>query len=183
MNASPPTIDNRQESLRRMIYREFLLESNLYKQMALDELPEKLAAVLNCPTEHAVATATAHLFLEPFSFDQLKELFVIRDMEFVSRTAAAVNSELKEANRSYQDCIRSCLCYGLLGMKAHCFSALRSAAGKNDTWAKHHYLYGLLLGIDGRLDRARWELEIALEKEPYEDGKISIRRAIDLVVA
>jgi hypothetical protein len=102
-------------------------------------------------------------------------------MEFVSRTAAAVTAELKQAGVSYEDCIRTCLCYGLLDMKAHCFSALRSAASKNDAWAKHHYLYGLLLGIDGRLDRARWELEIALEKEPYDEGRISIRRAIECV--
>ena len=175
MNANPS------ELLKRMLFREFLLEPELLAEVGLETLPARLAGLLAASEAEAVDRLTASPFLEGLSLDQLQELLAIRDMALVSRTAAAVAAELKEPSVTYERCCRTALCYGVIGSSGHVFTALRAAAGKNDAWARHHFLYGLLLGLEGNAERACWELEMALRAEPYEEGRARIRVAMDVL--
>jgi hypothetical protein len=169
------------ELLQRMLLREFLLEPELLAETGLEGLPARLATLLAVAEADAVARLTANELLEPLSLEQLQELLAIRDMALVSRTPAAVAAELKDPPVSYERCCRTALCYAVIGSSGHVFTALRAAAGKNDSWARHHYLYGLILGLEGNEERARWELDMALRIEPYEEGRARIRLAIDVV--
>lgn len=169
------------EKLQRIVYREFLLEPTLLEEVGLEDLPARLAALLGCQADEAVALAVRSPLLKALTVEQLRGLTAIRDMAFVSRTAAALSAELKEQGASYNRCCRTALCYAVIGSHGHSFSALRAAAAKNDGWARHHYLYGLTLGQQENLDRARWELGMALESEPYEEGRLRIRFAMDVL--
>lgn len=175
------TKDSTHEQLQRIIYREFLLEQELLVEVGLETLPATLASLLSCAEEEAVARLVRSPTLEDVSLDQLKSLMIIRDMSLVSRTAAALSAELKLEGVSYDQCCRMALCYAVIGSQGHVFGALRAAAAKNDRWARHHYLYGLVLGLEGNFERARWELGMALQFEPYEEGRIRIRFALDLL--
>ena len=169
------------DKLQKVVYREFLLEPNLLAEVGLEGLPATLASLLSCPEEEAVARLVESPLLEPLGLDQLKSLMIIRDMTLVSRTAAALSAELKRDGVSYDHCCRMALCYAVIGSQGHAFGALRAAASKNDGWARHHYLYGLMLGLEGNVDRARWEMGMALQYEPYEEGRARIRAAMDLL--
>lgn len=167
------------ETLQRIFYREFLLEPRLYLEAGLEDLPRRLASILDCSEEEALDKLVKSPTLEALSIEQLKSLLVIRDMSLVSRTAAALSAELKAPNVSYDGCIRMALCYGIIGHVGHVFSALRAAAAKHEQWARHHYLYGLLLGIQEAQDRACWEMGMALKYEPFDEGRTRIKRVYE----
>ena len=167
------------ETLQRIFYREFLLEPQLYLEAGLEDLPRRLAGTLGCSEEEALDQAVESPTLEALTLEQLQGLLVIRDMALVSRTAAALSAQLKAPDVSYDTCIRMALCYGVIGHVGHVFSALRAAASKQEEWARHHYLYGLLLGIQQANDRACWEMGIALKYEPFEEGRARIQRAYE----
>jgi len=177
----PMAHDEIREKLQRAIYREFLLEEGLLVEVGLEDVPARLAALLGRGEHEVLTRLTASPWLEAAELADLRSLLVIRDMSLVSRTAAAVSVELKGVGVSYDDCCRMALCYAVIGSHGHAFSALRAAASKNDRWARHHYLYGLLLGLEQNHERACWELGKALQAEPYEEGRIRIRRVLDLL--
>jgi hypothetical protein len=174
---SDPTI----EKLQRIVYHEFLLEPDLFVESGIEDLPAKLATRLGCAEQRAVEKLVSSPYCEPLSLAELKELLTIRDMSLVSKTAAAVSAELKDPAISYDSCCRTALCYAIIGSPSHVFSSLRAAAAKNDRWARHHYLYSLVLGLEGNFDRARWEAGMALQYEPYEEGRGRICLASDLL--
>lgn len=162
------------DQIRRALYREFLLEPGLYLEAGLDDLPRKLARHLQCGEQEAIPMLLTSANLQPLSSEELKLLFAIRDMSF-SRTAAAVATDLMSPGCSYDRCIRIALCYAVLGRLGHVFSALRAAANKDDSFARHHHLYGLVLALQGNAERANWELGIALANEPFEEGRERIK--------
>ncbi len=174
-------INSPTEKLQRILFREFLLEPGLLEEVGLEEVPSRLATLLECDKDRAVETLVESPLLEALDLNQLKGLLVIRDMTLVSRTAAAVAAELKDPKVTYDQCCRAALVYGISGRDGHVFSALRVAGGKNDSYARHHYFYGLILGMKGDLDRARWELGMALQNEPYEEARIRIRWVNDVL--
>lgn len=151
----------------------------LFREVGLDPLPQHLAQLLTCAPEEAIARACEHHALEPIEIQTLFQLFTVRDMALISRTAAAVSVALSTTETDYDTCCRTALCYAVSRMEGHVFSALRAAANKHDDWAQHHYLYGLTLGCSDNLDRARFEFGLALRYEPYEERKIKIRAALD----
>lgn len=165
--------------LRRVLCREFLLEPNLYRVAGLDDLPRKLATILGCDEAEAASRACATATLDDLTLDQLDLLLAVRDMELLAHTPASIRYQLRGPNVAYNDCIRTALCYAVVGREGQAFSALRAAAAKNDQYARHHFIYGLLLGLSGNRDRACWELNIALKYEPYETGRDRIRLSLD----
>jgi tetratricopeptide (TPR) repeat protein len=169
------------EQLQRLLYREFLAERDLYKEVGLERLPISLSALLGWPADEVIWRLAETTFLEELSLEQLAKLFRIHDMELVSQTAATVSRKLKLDDVDYDSAIRAGLAYAASGMHAHAFAALRAAARKRPQWARHHYLYGILAGLTGNHDRAVRELERALEQEPYEDAKQRVRAAIELL--
>ena len=162
------------DCIQRAIYREFLLEPGLYLEAGLDDLPKKLGSKLDCSDEEAIPQLLASPNLDPLETDELRLLLQIRDMSF-SCTAAALTRELQAKGVTYDRCIRMALCYAVLSRYGHVFSALRAAADVNDSYARHHHLYGLILAIEGNNERAKWELGIALHNEPFDTGKDRIR--------
>lgn len=172
------------EKLKRALYREFLLEKELYREAGLEKLPKALAEVLGCTEKEAIARALEGNFIEAAeNFESLRRLMQIRDMVLLSKTPATLAAELKDKSISYDQCCRLALCYAVADRIPHSFAALRASAAKNESWARHHYLYGLLLAIDGDAKRACWELEMALEREPYDDGRIRVGRLLDILDA
>jgi hypothetical protein len=169
------------ESLQRILFREFLLERDLYLEAGLEDLPARLAAALGCGEDEAIDALVDSPTLERLPLDRLRELLAIRDMGLVSRTAASVAQELRDSGASYDHCIRLALTYGVAGKFGHVFSALRVAAGHNDRWARHHYLYSIVLGLQGNIERACWEANIALSTEPYPDGQLRIERVLGVL--
>jgi hypothetical protein len=169
------------EKLQRIVYREFLLEPELYHEVGLESLPSQLASALACSAGDAITRLLARPLLEDLTLAELRPLFVIRDMSLVSRTAAALSAELKAPGVSYDECCRTALSYAVIGSHSHVFSALRVAASKNDSFARHHYLYGLMLALGDDSERARWELGMALQAEPYDQGRARIRWVLDIL--
>lgn len=169
------------EQLQRLLYREFLAERDLYKEVGLERLPISLSALLGWPAHEVIWRLAETTFVEELSLEQLAKLFRIQDMELVSKTAATVARELREEHVGYEQAIRVALAYAASAMHAHAFAALRAAARKKPQWARHHYLYGILAGLMGNHARAVRELERALEQEPYEDAKQRVRAAIELL--
>jgi hypothetical protein len=169
------------EKLQRIVYREFLLEPGLHLEVGLEALPSGLASALACSAEDSVARLLARPLLDDLTLEALRPLFRIRDMSLVSRTAAALSAALKAGSVSYDQCCRAALSYAVIGSSSHVFSALRAAASKNDSFARHHYLYGLMLALDDQVERARWELGMALQAEPYEQGRSRIRWVLDIL--
>ncbi len=170
-----------EQTLRRMILREFLLEPDLYREVGLDRLPAQLGGLLGCPAERAISGLLAGETLDATPLESLEPLFAIRDMALVSRTASSLAVELKQPEGPYERCCRTALCYGVARMTSHVYAALRAAAGKDDSWARHHFLYGVILGLEGSRERALWELDMALRREPYEDARIRARQVISLL--
>jgi hypothetical protein len=164
-----------------MIFREFLCEQELHREVGLDRLPDELGEKLGCSPDEAIAEITRDTLLDALSLQELEQIVAIRDMTFVSRTAAALAADLKRPEVTYEACCRTALCYAVAGLESHVFTALRAAASKDDSWARHHFLYGLVLGAAGNQERALWEFDMALRREPYEDARVRVRRAMDLV--
>lgn len=171
----------RHRRLQRMLYREFLAEPNLYQDAGLERLPVQLGALLGCAPPDAIYRLAASTFVDEVDERQLARMLRVQDMELVSRTAAAVATDLKHPDVSYERAIRTALCFAVSDLKAHAFAALRAAAVKKPEWARHHYLYGLLTGLMGNHVRAIRELNFALEREPYDDARQRIRAAIALI--
>lgn len=169
------------ERLLRILFREFLLEPRLYEEAGLEDLPARLAALQGCGEGEALSKACADPLLSHLSLADLKSVLAVRDMSILSRTAAAVSSELRDPKVTYDQCVRTALIYGVVGRdrEGHAFSALRAAAARNDRYARHHFLYGLFLGLQGNHDRACWELAMALHYEPYKEGQARIRKALE----
>lgn len=172
--------ENSTELLQRALYKEFLLEPGLYLEAGLEDLPRRLASHLSCGEQEAIPLLLSSANLEPLSIDDLKFMLSIRDMNF-SRTAAAVAMDLVAPAVTYDRCIRIALCYAVLGRYGHVFSALRAAAAKDDKYARHHHVYGLVLALQGNAERANWELGFALAHEPFEECKARIRQVQGLV--
>ena len=169
------------ERLQRLLYREFLAEADLYKEVGLERLPISLSAALGWPAHEVIWRLAETTFVDELSLDQLAKLLRVQDMELISRTAADVARALKREEMSYEGAIREALTYAVSAMHAHAFAALRAAARKRPQWARHHYLYGLLAALVGNHSRAVRELERALEREPYEDARQRMRAAIELL--
>lgn len=175
----PPS--SKSQRFERMVYREFLLEPHLYLDEGLHRLPQQLADLLGCAPREALDRLTQSPDLEGVSIEQLRQLLKLDDAGLLSSTPESVAQQLQGPEASYDQCIRAALCYAVAKMEAHLFEALRAAAEKRDDWARHHFVYGLFHALDGNDERALWELEMALAREPYEDGRARIRDAIDLV--
>ena len=178
---SPEDAEKLQQQLQRILYREFLGEPHLYRDVGLDQLPQALGELLGCGPDDGLMRAAASTFLDEFEIRTLRRLFRIRDMDLVSRTAAAVSAELKEPQVSYDTAVRRALSYAVIDLKPHAYAALRAAARKKPEWARHHYLYGVLQAMSGDFPRAMRALDTALQREPYEDARQRVRAAMALI--
>lgn len=170
-----------EEKLQRVLFREFLLEPGLYLDVGLEDLPARLASLLECGEDEALAQLVQDALVQPLALEQLRALLAIRDMDLVSRTAAAVSATLKEQAVTYDQCIRTALCYAVIGQLSHVFSALRAASAKQERWARHHYLYGIILALQGNTERACWELQMAAQFEPFDQGLERIKTVREIV--
>lgn len=169
------------EKLERMLYREFLAEKDLYREVGLERLPEKLAALTGLPRAEVLSRLLASPELELLKMEDLRRLVRVHDMTFLSRTAATVAHELKRPEIDYGRCVREALSFAISDQRAKAFAALRAAAAHNPEWARHHFIYGLLQALAANNARALKELSAALEREPYDDARRRVRAAITLI--
>ena len=77
-----------ESTLTRLIYREFLLEPDLYREAGLEQLPAKIAQAIEVSPSEALSRLTASPLLEPLDLETLQHLVAVRDMAIISRTAA-----------------------------------------------------------------------------------------------
>lgn len=164
-----------------MLYREFLAEKDLYRDLGLERLPKQLAALTGLPPNEVLSKLLESPELEPLTMQDLRRLVRVHDMTFLSRTAAAVAHELKHEGVDYTRCIREALSFAISDRRAQAFAALRAAAAQQPEWARHHFIYGLLQALSANNARALRELSAALEREPYEDARRRIRELMALL--
>lgn len=169
------------EQMQRALYREFLLEPELFLDVGLLDLPDQLAEALSCAPADAVDQVTNQLDLGDLTLQQLRGLFLPIDPGVRETTTRTATAQLSDPAVSYDQCIRRALCFASGEMYEQAFAALRAAGALRDDWARHHFIYGLIHGIREENERALWELETALQREPYEEGRQRIQAAIDLV--
>ena len=177
----PSGPQTRSQRFERLIYREFLLEPELYLEAGLRDLPERLGELMGCPARDALDRIAQGIHLDAVDIERLRALLCIEDRELTESTPESVAQQLGGPEVSYDKCIRSALRYAVVGMRTHVFAALRAAAQKRDDWARHHFVYGLLHGLEDNRDRALWELNMALAREPYQEGRERIQAAIALL--
>jgi hypothetical protein len=169
-------------SFQALLLQELVTEAELLAELGIRAEVEALCAAGQSTLE-AVADGSAGVpyFLVERSMDTLINR-TCSDL-LAQRTAADVAASAKNAESKYISCCRSALCHAAAGHYKHAFGALRVAASVDDRWARHHQIYGLIHGVEGNADGARFELGLALEGEPYPENRRRIELGLSLLPA
>ncbi|MBD2772683.1 hypothetical protein [Iningainema tapete] len=170
---------------KSMILQEFLLEDRLRSEYNYAEVASWLGNLVKVPASVAVEQflASGVLVFVNAGLTQkaIAELVKVKNTTLVIRAVADVLASCKSDEDNYKSCCRSALCHAIQGSYDWAFGALRVAASKNDNWARHHHLYGLIHGAKGDNERALFELEKALAAEPYAEPRKRIEQARQVV--
>jgi len=167
-----------------LILREFLLEDGLRDEFNYAEVASWLGELASEPVavavEHFLSGGILAFVNAGLTQQAIVHLVKIKNTTLLLRAAADFLAFMKSADDNYKSCCRSALCHAVQGSWEWAFGALRAAAHKNDAWARHHHIYGLIHGAKGDFATALPELERAEAEEPYPDPRRRIAEAIDL---
>uniref|UniRef100_A0A0C1NMF9 Uncharacterized protein n=1 Tax=Tolypothrix bouteillei VB521301 TaxID=1479485 RepID=A0A0C1NMF9_9CYAN len=168
-----------------LLLEEFFLESNLRQEFGVPEKLAELASRFSKPTAkilHLLIVSKANLPIPPDAIAEVIDwLTSQRHTTLIFRSIADVLATTRSAQDKYNSCCRSAICYAVVGSYDFAFGALRISASVNDSWARHHHIYGLIHAIENRKARAQCELEMAYACEPYSETKVRIARALELL--
>ncbi|MBW4451095.1 MAG: hypothetical protein KME38_30875 [Spirirestis rafaelensis WJT71-NPBG6] len=169
-------------SFQSLLLEEFLLEPNLRREFGVSEKLAELALRFSDQAAkilHLLIVSKASLPIPP---DVIKEvvgwLASQRHTTLIFRSIADVLATARSAQDKYNSCCRSAICHAVVGSYDFAFGALRISASVNDSWARHHHIYGLIHGIENRKAQAQYEFEIAYAYEPYSETKVRIAQAL-----
>ena len=98
------------ERFERMIYREFLLEPELYLEAGLSRLPKRLGKLLSCGAKEALDRTAHSPDLEGLDIEQLRDLLTMDAVTAGSDTPESVAEQLQGPEASYDQCVRAALC-------------------------------------------------------------------------
>ena len=101
--------------------------------------------------------------------------------DWLSRSLDERLSRAQAPEDCYVLACRAALVHALLGRREAAFESLRVAASVDDGWARHHHLYGILHAAGGDEAAARFELRLALEREPFASARERLARFLALL--
>jgi hypothetical protein len=166
---------------KAMALREFYCEPRLADEFRAARWLAWLGRTVIRPAAKVIA---AQFGVPPILVEiTVNKIMTERVMIFPLRMASDQLAQWKSDTNNYQSCCRSALCYIVTNSHRFAFSVLQHAAWKNDDWARHHHIYGLIHGINGDYERAQFELGKALSTEPYPDVRQRTAEAIALAAS
>ncbi|HSI83329.1 MAG: tetratricopeptide repeat protein [Candidatus Methylacidiphilales bacterium] len=178
-----------QSSFESLLLREYTLEPGLREEA---KLPSRMAESARRVTEPILSAldvlmkkqATVPAPLNPGFQVPINALrgFFMRASEsdtatVLSRFFADFSEGIRSSQRRYLSCCRTALIFAMQGKYEQAFASLRTASQVNDGWARHHHLYGLIHGVRGDLEKARFELGLAQTREPFPAARKRIEDA------
>jgi tetratricopeptide (TPR) repeat protein len=172
------------DAFQAMILREFLLEDRLKEECNISGILIRLGEIVRQPAalalEHFVRGKLGDFVAAGLTQLDIQRICNVKTATLVMRTVSDWIAWCKSSDDNYRSACRSALCYAVQGSFEWAFGALRGAASRNDTWSRHHHLYGLIHGAKGDFRRAMEELDRALATEPYLDARNRIQEARDI---
>jgi hypothetical protein len=167
------------DGFRALILREFYLEPRLPDEFKAASWINWFGNTVSKPASYIVA---AKFGIPPQIVEKpVRFICGLQNATWVVRAFSDWLASLKSSRNNYESCCRSALCYAITNAPEWAFGALRKAASRNDSWARHHHIYGLIHGERGDFERAAFELGKALGVEPYQDVRARIEEAMHLV--
>jgi hypothetical protein len=167
-----------------LILREFLLEDGLRDEFNYAQIASWLGELVSQPAsiavEHFLSDGILSFVNAGMTQQAIVHLVKVKNTTLLLRATADFLAFMKAAENNYMSCCRSALCHAIQGSWEWAFGALRAAAHKNDSWARHHHIYGLIHGARGDFVTALRELERAATTEPYPEPRERIAEAIQL---
>jgi len=175
MNTTTPTIT---DGFRAMLLREFYTEPRLPEEFKAASFANWVGNAVSKPASYVVAAK----YGIPSEFVEGPVRFIcgIQNTTLIVRSFSDWLASWKSSRNTYESSCRSALCYAITNSQDWAFGALRVAASKNDNWARHHHIYGLIHGERGNFKEATFELGKARFAEPHDDVKSRIDDAIHL---
>jgi hypothetical protein len=172
------------DAFQGLILREFLLEDGLRDEFNHAEVASWLGELVGKPAalavEHFLSGGVLSFVDAGLTQQAILHLVKVKNTTLLLRAAADFLASMKSAEDAYKSCCRSALCHAIQGSWEWAFGALRAAAHKNDNWARHHHIYGLIHGAKGNCGEAIPELERAASAEPYPEPQRRILEAVEL---
>lgn len=166
------------DGFRAMILREFYLEPRLPDEFKAATFLHWFGRTVSKPAAYLVA---AKFGIPPTLVEQpVRFACGLQNTTLMARAFSDWLASLASPRNNYESCCRSALCYAITNSYEWAFGALRNAATRNDGWARHHHIYGLLHGERGDFERAVFELAKALDAESYADTRGRIEEAAQL---
>ncbi len=162
---------------------EFIIEPHLQDEFDLVNLASRAGTKLSPAASKilsAIIVAKTGVPIPPVVLDELgKHISKQRSTMLIFKGIADFLAWMRSSQQNYESCCRSAISHAVIGSHDYAFGALRFAANINDDWARHHHIYGLIHGVNGNYNEARYELERALGAEPYHETQLRIRLALD----
>lgn len=172
-----------EDIFQALILREFLLEDNLQNEFNHAEIATYLGNLAGQPAALAVDRFLGGGILSFVGAGMTKKaithLVQVKHTILIARSLADILALWKSGEDNYHSCCRSALCHAVVGSWKWSFGALQYAANYNDSWARHHHIYGLIHGAQNHFDKAEEELQRAEAEEPIEDAKQRIKEALE----
>lgn len=161
-----------------------MLDPGLKNEFNYAEVATQTGILLSEPTAIAIDVFLKLKFGRGFpprlTQKVITDLVKVKHTSLLLRTVADILAWAKSPQDAYASCCRSSLCHAVQGSYEWAFYPLQVAASKNDDWARHHHIYGLIHRANGNFDRALFELGKANHAEPLPDVRIRITEAIAL---
>lgn len=173
-----------QATFEAFLLREFLAEPELEREYDVAATAEAVGEALG--VAHAEALERAHdaarwdALVKAVASRGLGELVRFEHTGLLFRSRADIVAALRSSHDAYATFCRHALCHALQGEHERAFGALRGAAARHEEWARHHHVYGLIHAVCGDVERARYELEFALQAEPVPAART---RIVELLAA
>jgi hypothetical protein len=172
------------DPFKDMIERECRLEEGLRDEFEYAEVATVLAELAGAPAgqavQHVVSGGVLRFRTAGMTEKVINRLVNARTRTLVVRAVADFIAFIRSQEDNYKSCCRSALCHAKHGSWEWAFGALRAAAHKDDTWARHHHIRGLIHGARGDFEKAVTELARAAAAEPYPDASSRISEALEL---
>ncbi len=167
-----------QNAFKAMALREFYCEPRLADEFRAARWLAVLGGTVVRPASKVIG---GMLNIPPVLVEYAaRKIMTERIIAFPVRMLSDLLAQWKSDTDNYQSCCRSALCYTITNSYGFAFTVLRHAAWKNDDWARHHHIYGLIHGIQGNYQQAQFELKKAESAEPYRDARQRIWEAASL---
>lgn len=165
-----------------MLLRELLSDPELTRALGRsDWLPRLAAALSGGQPAVDLGSLDARLGAALPEGVSRRDLLVLVPFDAVVKVTRGLSARLPlltTAEDKYATACRTALCHAAAGSYYSAFGSLRVAAWVDDGWARHHQLYGLIHGACGRVEEARFELQLAREREPFEAMRGRIQEAL-----